>query len=142
MIRNRKGQMKTIEAFFAASIIFLGLLVAGSFPIVINHDDRIVLSALGMEVLLALDVNGSLGELIDQRNWTELSNRLKLLLPISISYNLSVFDQDMYQVNTDIVSNGGLANTKVESVQYVCASRDPQFSCYIVRLMLAYARVG
>jgi len=141
-VLDRKGQMKTIEAFLAASIIFLGLLIAGAFPKVINQDDRTTLSALGMHVLLALDANGSLGELIDQRNWTNLNEHLEILMPISISYNLTVFDQDMNQINTDVISNGGLANTDIESIQYVCASRNSQFRCYIVRLELAYARVN
>jgi len=139
---DRKGQMKTIEVFLAASIIFLGLLIAGAFPKVINQDDGPVLSALGMHVLLALDANGSLGELIDQGKWTELNNRVEILIPISISYNLTVFNRDMNQINTEIISKGGLANTEIESVQYVCASRSPQSNCYIVRLELAYARVN
>jgi hypothetical protein len=142
MIFDRKGQMKTIEAFLAASIIFLGLLFAGAFPKAVNQDDRTVLSALGMHVLLALDANGSLGELIYQKNWSNLNNRLEILMPISVSYNLMVFDQDMNQINTDVISNGGIANTEVESVQYVCVSRNPQFCCYIVRLGLAYAKVN
>ena len=83
---DRKGQMKTIEAFLAASIIFLGLLIAGAFPKVINQDDRTMLSALGMQVLLTLDANESLGELIDQRNWIDLNEHLGILMPISISY--------------------------------------------------------
>lgn len=142
MISNRKGQMKTIEAFFAASILFLGLLIAGTFPKVVNQEDREALSAFGMQVLLALDANGSLGALIDQRNWTDLNSRLEILTPIGISYNLTVFDGNMDRVNNDAISSGGLANTKVESVQYVCVSRNPQFACYIIRLELAYARVN
>lgn len=138
---DRKGQMKTIEAFLATSIIFLGLLAANAFPKVTNQDNRVVLSATGMNVLLALDANGSLGDFIDQRNWIGLSNCLEMLMPISVSYNLTVFDQDMNRISTNEISNGGLVNTETESIQYVCAARDPQFRCYIVRLELAYAGV-
>jgi hypothetical protein len=63
-------------------------------------------------------------------------------MPVSVSYNFTVFDENMSRVNTDSISNGGIASSKVEAVQYVCASRNPNFVCYTARLELAYAKVN
>ena len=90
-----------------------------------------------MEILLAIDNKGELGRLIDERNWNSISDALKILLPTSVIYNLSVFDRQMQPVNNVSISNGLLPNQDVISVQYPCASSSSKGTLYLLRLRLA-----
>ncbi|UCE16328.1 MAG: hypothetical protein JSV12_01555 [Candidatus Bathyarchaeota archaeon] len=96
------------------------------------------MSTLGMQTLIELDGNGTLGRLIDNRNWTAVRDDLKILLPVGVSYNLTVYDDAMNQINNSTIGNG-LKGQKVVSVEYPCASQSLTSDLYLIRLQLAYA---
>ena len=140
MISNRKGQIKTLEAFLAVILIFSALTLSIVFSSVRNVNNQKVLETLGMNALIKFDDSGDLGNLIDQRNWTAIEQALSILLPLGVSYNLTIYNESMQSINDFTISNGGLGSLKVVSVQYLCASQSLECNCYFLRLQLAWAR--
>jgi hypothetical protein len=131
---DNKGQIRTFEAFLAVAIIFSALVVSVTFPSSPNLQKQKTLQSAGMQVLIELDVNGTLGKMIDDKNWTAVTDSLKLLLPQGISFNLTVYDENMHQINTQNISNSGLLSSETVSVQYLCASQNPNSCFYVLRL--------
>lgn len=140
MIFNRKGQIRTLEAFLAVILIFSALTLSIVFSSVRNVNNQEVLANLGLNALIKFDENGNLGNLIDQKNWTAIEQALNILLPLGVSYNLTIYDESMRSINNFTISNGGLGSLKVVSVQYLCASQSLECNCYFLRLQLAWAR--
>jgi len=137
MRRENSGQIRIIEAFLAVLIIFSSLTVSTNLNATrtaVKYDD---LASVGLQALSKMDSDGSLGRYVDDGNWTALRDTLNLLLPVGVSFNLTVYDNQMRQVNNAIVSNGGFGSSDVASVEYVCVSRNPVFRSYIIRLLLA-----
>lgn len=137
---NNRGQMRTVEAFLAILLLFSTLTIATlvSPASNVNHDNS--LTSTGMQALVSMNNDGQLGRLIDERNWTALTDMLSTLLPIGVSYNLTVYDENLQPVNNVSVSNGMIPSQNVMSVQYPCASPSPQGNYYLLRLQLARAR--
>lgn len=137
---NNKGQMRTVEAFLAILLLFSALTVATSITPPSSLDNDNTLEAVGMQALVTIDNDGQLGRLIDERNWTGIANALNTLLPISISYNLTVYDENLNPVNNVSISNGMIRDRNVFSIQYPCASPNTQSNYYLLSLQLATAR--
>lgn len=137
---NSKGQMRTIEAFLSILLLFSALTLATLVSPASNLDSDSDLASVGMQALVSMDDEGGLGIFIDEGNWTTLANALETLLPVSISFNLTVYDENLQPVNNASISNGMFANENVVSIQYPCASAAPQGNCYLLRLQLATAR--
>lgn len=135
---NKKGQVRMLEAFLAVLVLFSALLLSLRFSPPTNFDNEKMLSTLGMQTLIELDGNGTLGRLIDNRNWTVVRDYFKILLPVGVSYNLTVYDDTMNQINNSTIGNG-LKGQKVVSVEYPCASQSLASDLYLIRLQLAYA---
>jgi len=136
MSRSNRGQIRVTEAFLSALIIFSALAISAAFSPPSYNGDQKTLTARGMQTLLQLDSDGMLGKLIDQNNWTTLSEALRLSLPIGVAYNLTVYGEDMQQINTAPISNGNLAGNVVV-VEYLCASQGLQYRSYTLRLQLS-----
>jgi len=134
---NKKGQIRMLEAFLAVLVIFSTSIISITFSPSRNFNDEKLLSTSGMQALIELDSDGTLGRLVDERNWTALSESLKILLPVGVSYNLTVYDDAMYQINNSTVGNG-LRGQKVVSIEYPCASQSTECYFYLVRLQLAF----
>jgi hypothetical protein len=92
-----------------------------------------------VNILVEMDRDGGLGQLIMQENWTELSRRVSFMVSPGVSFNLTVYNEDLEIVNTALVSSGSLEGRDVVSVQYIVAERTT-FEFYIVRLRLAYMK--
>jgi len=137
---NSRGQTRVLEAFFAALLIWSTLLIVSPMtaPTERNQDSGTLASA-GTQALLQLDREGSLGKLIDEGNWTGLRSCLQTLLPLGVCFNLTVYDESESIVNDVSVSNGGIVNEDVVSVEYVCVVSSGGFHYYKVRLQLATA---
>lgn len=136
---KNRGQIRIIEAFLAVLIIFSSFAVSANLTITQNATKRDDLASVGLQALMALDSDGSLGEYILNGNWTALRNSLNLALPVGVSFNLTVYDSQMQQVNTVVISNSAFGSQEIAFVEYVCASRHPIFRCYIIHLYLAVA---
>ena len=140
MHRCRRGQIRVLEAFLAVIVVFGALLL--SRPIYASYDDSTdqeILYSIGMNALMHLDQDGDLGRLISRRDWTEISNRLSILLPIGVSYNLTVYDEESNILNDSPVLSGDLNAKSVISIQYIVVDRKG-LNLYIVRLQLAWVK--
>jgi hypothetical protein len=135
---DKKGQIRMLEAFLAVLVIFSASILSAKFSPATNFESEKLLSASGMQALIKLDNNGYLGKLIDERNWTAIKENLEVLLPTGVSYNLTVYDDAMRQVNDFVIGNG-LEGQKVVSVEYPCASQSSECHFYLVQLQLAFA---
>ena len=138
LIKNKKGQIRTIEAFFAS------LLILSTIALIPSQDgaeqtNYATLYSVATQTLVALDSNGRLSNLIQDSNWTSLRNTVQSLLPVSLWFNLTVCDTNMSILNDVIVSNGGQVNEEVVAANYVCAASSGNYAVYIVRLQLAEA---
>ena len=139
MRRKNAGQIRIIEAFLAAMVIFSSLAISTNFAAVQNPTHRENLASAGLQCLLKLDSEGNLSKYIDYGNWTALRDCLSLVLPAGVTFNLTVYDEQMQPINTDVLSNGGFSSQEIAFVDYTCASRELVFRCYVVHLYLAVA---
>jgi hypothetical protein len=140
VLLNKKGQIRIIEAFLAVLVILSASVFSITFYCpTASSDDEKMLKTLGMQVLMELDNNGTLGKFIDKSNWTAVRESLEILLPIGVSYNVTVFNEEMSQINNSTVSNG-LKGQKIVSVEYLCANQSSEVRFYLVRLQLALVR--
>jgi hypothetical protein len=139
MNSQNKGQIRIIEAFLAALIIFSSFAISSNMGVRQNAKKSVDLAPIGLQALAKLDSDGSLGKYIDYVNWTALRDALDIVLPDGISFNLTVYDDQMHQINTAVISNGGFGSQQIAFVQYVCASQSIVFRCYIIHLHLAVA---
>lgn len=139
MRRQNRGQIRIIEAFLAVLIIFSSFAFSANLSSSQNKTRRTDLASVGLQSLMNLDSDGSLGKIIDEGNWTVLRDSLTLILPTGVSFNLTVYNKQMQQVNTETISNGNFNSQEVAFVEYVCTSQNPVFRCYIIHLHLAVA---
>ena len=134
----RKGQIRILEAFFAALLIFSALFLIPA-PSTMDNEHSDSLRKIGINALLQLDSDGSLSRLIENGDWNALRNLLWQTLPNGIWFNLTILDSEGNQLNDIIISNGGQISDAVVSVKYVCAASDSTYSIYILHLQLARA---
>jgi len=140
MLKDKRGQIRVLEAFLATILVFSALLLTK--PVYVTFDsqyDQDALYSIGLNVLVEFNREGELGQLIDQRNWTEISSRLSTLLPLGVSYNFTVYDEESKIVNNSSISSGDLNGRNIVSVQYLIAERT-NFNFYVVRLQLAWMK--
>jgi hypothetical protein len=137
MKSQNKGQIRIIEAFLAALIIFSSFAVSSNLSVRQNVKKSEDLASIGLQALVKLDSDGSLSKYIDCGNWTALRDALNIVLPAGICFNLTVYNDQMHQVNTAVISNGGFSSKQIAFVQYICASQSMVFRCYIIHLHLA-----
>ena len=133
---NRRGLVHTIDSFFAVMILISALLYASQFPKENDYSGDRNLDALGMQVLVRLDGNGSLGHLINSGDWDGVAFILRLTLPTGISFNLTVLDEQGQTINDHEISNGGLFGRKIEVVEYLLAIESAECSIYRLRLQI------
>jgi len=136
--RNR-GQIRIIEAFLAVLVIFSSFAVSSNLTMTQRTRRSEDLSPVGFQALMKLDSDGSLGKYIDDENWIALRNALNIVLQAGICFNLTVYNDLMQQVNNATISNGGCSSQQIAFVEYLCATREADFHCYIIHLRLAVA---
>jgi len=134
----RKGQIRILEAFFAALLIFSSLFLI-SAPSTTNNDESNSLYTVGVNTLLQLDSDGSLSKLIKNKDWNALRDILRQTLPSGIWFNLTILDGQGNQLNDVVISNGGQVSDTIVSVEYLCAASNPAYSIYTLHLQLARA---
>ena len=140
MKSENRGQIRIIEAFLAVLIIFSSLAISANLATKQNTAEPNDLAYVGLQVLLKLDSDGRLGRCLDNRDWAGLRSSLNLLLPTGVSFNLTVYDGEMRQINEEIISNGGFNSQEIAFVNYVCVSQNQTFNYYVIYLYLAVAQ--
>jgi hypothetical protein len=138
MWRDQRGQIRIIEVFFAIVIVSSALLSLRQIQQVSSgptHND--VFYAIGVNVLVELQREGGLSDLVRQRNWVTLASQLNLLLPLTISYNVTVYNAQNEVVNTAFIARGSIQATSVVTIRYLLAEPETlQF--YTIQLALAW----
>jgi len=135
---DRKGQIRIIESFLAIAVVFSAVLVSMTFPSSPDLSKQNSLASMGAQALMKLDTDGTLGNLIIQQNWTSIKTALDILLPIGVSFNLTVYDELGQQVNPEVIQNSNLLGREAVSVQHLCATRSQTVQFFVVRLQLAW----
>ena len=135
LLSNRRGQVRVIEAFFA-SLLLLSCLTL--IPSVVNSKEKTDnLASRGENVLLTLDNDGRLASLIDSQDWSGLKDCIESTLPLAIWFNLTVFDQSLNTLNEYPICNSAPVSDNIVSINYICASPDPNYRFYLLQLQLA-----
>ena len=133
---DKRGMVRIIEALFASLLILSTLAFVpsqlGPEPTHYNS-----LYSEGTQVLISLDSNGRLSNQIEDGNWTSLKNCIQSILPVSLWFNLTVFDENMDIVNDVYVSNGSPVSDDIVAVNYVCATSSANYEVYVIQLQLA-----
>lgn len=136
LLRDNKGQIRIIEAFFASLLILSTIaLIPSQNPVIETTNEALQLK--GQNALTTLDSNGYLSTLIENENWTVLRKCLISSLSPAIWFNLTVFDENMSALNNTPISSGSPVSEKIVSAEYVCAGISRQYRVYVVRLQLS-----
>jgi hypothetical protein len=135
LLRDRKGAVRVIEAFFA-SVLLLSCMML--IPANANTEDKSSnLASQAENVLLSLDGDGQLAAFADNRDWVGLGDCLASALPLTLWFNLTVYDKHMNTINEYPICNSGALSDEIVSVTYVCASQDNIYAIYVLQLQLA-----
>jgi len=140
MLKDKRGQIRVLEAFLATAVVFSALLLTRPIYVAFDsQDEQNTLYTIGLNVLVQLDREGELGRLITQRNWTEISSKLSVMLPLGVSYNFTVYNENLEILNNSSISSGDLNGRNVVSIQYLLVDK-ADFNFYVVRLQLAWMK--
>jgi hypothetical protein len=136
LVKDKKGQIRTIEAFFASILLLASLTM---IPAAQNRpgDNSAALASTAQNVLLSLDGDGRLAGLIGNGSWSELKSSIQSAVSPAVWFNLTVFDENMVSVNDTPVCSGSAVSDNIVSMDYVCAGTSSNYAVYIVRLQLA-----
>ena len=136
LLKDKKGQIRIIEAFFA-SILMLSSLTLIPMVQERSSDSTETLSSAAYNILMSLDSDGQLASLIANESWVDLKSCVQSSLSPMVWFNLTVFDETMNRINDVPVTSGTAVNDRIAAVDYVCAGTDGNYAVYIVRLQLA-----
>jgi len=136
LIQNKRGQVRVIEAFFAALLMLSSLTLIPTVQHFSQGSDS-ALSSRARNLLVSLDSNGHLAELIDQRNWTALQCSVEALVSPAVWFNMTVYDENNLQSNNMLICSGSAISDHIEVADYLCASASGTYAVYTVRLQLA-----
>jgi hypothetical protein len=133
---TRRGVVHTIDALFAAAILTTALLYASQIPRDRDYTHTKPLAVLGMQTLLKIDCNGTLGRLVHAQSWDKLENVMRVMLPTGVSFNVTIFDDQGNFVNEEVISNGGLHGRTIESVEYSLVVEKGSCPLYRIRIQV------
>ena len=136
LVKDNKGQIRIIEAFFA-SMLMLSVLTL--IPAVQEHssDSTEILSSTAHNILISLDSDGYLASLIGNESWINLKSCIQSSLSPMMWFNLTIFDENMTPINDIPITSGSPVNDRIVAVDYVCASTSSNYAVYIIRLQLS-----
>ena len=135
LLRDKRGVARVIEAFLA-SVLLMSVLTLIPAQTTLK-DPSGNLASTAQNILVSLDSNGHLAALVDGRNWTALKDCVESSVPLTVWFNLTVFDENMNALNDFPICNAGAVSDKVVSADYLCASQNGNYTIYILRLQLA-----
>jgi hypothetical protein len=134
LLRDRKGQVRVIEAFFA-SVLILSCLTL--IPTAVHSQEKTgFLAAQAQNVLCSLNNDGHLATLVDNRDWIGIKESIESALPLTLWFNLTVYNANMQPLNDYPISNTGAISDQISSINYVCASQNSTYAIYTLRLQL------
>lgn len=134
-MNNKKGQVRIIEAIFATILLMSCLSIIPALTT--EKDSTGNLTSTAQNILLSLNSNGHLAELIEDQNWASLKNCIESSLPLTVWFNLTVFNPSNHVINPYPICNAGTVSDKIISVNYVCASQSSSYTIYLLQLQLS-----
>ncbi|MGD6807690.1 MAG: hypothetical protein ACQCN4_12120 [Candidatus Bathyarchaeia archaeon] len=136
LLKDNKGQVRVIEAFFAAVLLLSCLTLIPAQPTPKNTSGGNLVE-LAENTLVSLDSDGHISRLISDGDWAALGKCLESALPLAVWFNLTVYDQNRNILNSYPICNGGAVSNTVSSFSYVCASSSSNYAVYVLQLQLA-----
>jgi hypothetical protein len=136
LLNDKKGQIHVIEAFFATVLLFSCLMLIPA-PSTEPKSTTVNLSSMAQNVLLSLDSNGYLANAVDIGDWGAVKSSVESALPLTVWFNLTVYNQNNVCLNPYPISNAGAVSDKIVSLDYVCVSQNGNYQIYILRLQLS-----
>ena len=100
-------------------------------------DSRGNLNSTAQNILLSLDNNGHIAALVGNQDWASLKDCIESSLPLTVWFNLTIFDQSMHVINPFPICNAGAVSDKIISVDYICVSQSSSYTIYILQLQLS-----
>jgi len=99
--KNRKGQMRIIEAILASFIVFFAVAFINTFAVTPSSTtyETSELEKVGHNVLHDLDDQKLLARFVYNGEWENLTAALTVCLPPDVYFNLTVYDLDGNLVN-------------------------------------------
>jgi hypothetical protein len=137
MKNSNVGQIRVIEAVLALLIVFSAFTLSADLTATESTSRHGELASVGFQCLAAMDSSGSLVECIETADWARMFDSLELVLPVGLTFNMTVLDENLQCLNNVEISNGMLGNQEIASIAYVCASTNSSFRFYLLRLQLA-----
>jgi hypothetical protein len=135
-LTDNRGQIRVIEAFFAAVLLLSAMAMIPSETHVGSSNGEILHSE-AQRTLITLDSDGTLSKLIENGSWTTLREFLQSLLSPATWFNLTIFDEYMNPINDIQICSGSRINENSVATDYVCASLSSNYRIYVVRLQLS-----
>jgi hypothetical protein len=135
---DNKGQIRIIEAFLAVSVMFTAAVFTTPMSPTPSLERQSSLKKLGMQILLSLDNNGTLGRLIEDEDWGGLRQTMDLALPQGIFYNMTIYDENMQKMNTQEIANTNQLGQEAVMTQHLCVTQSLDVRFYVVRLLLGW----
>ena len=133
---TRRGVVHTLDTILAAAIISTVLFYASQVPLELDTSSEKPLDVWGMQALVGIDRNGTLGRLVDSESWQDLEELFRVALPSGVSFNVTVYDEQGAVVNDCYISNGGLLGRTIQSVDYLVVVVSDECPMYRLRLQL------
>jgi hypothetical protein len=136
LLKDNKGQIRIIEAFFASILLLSSLTL---IPATQNNsnDSTEILASTAHNVLMSLDSNGYLTSLVSNQSWINLKSVIQSSLSPMVWFNLTVFDENMTRISDVPICSGSAVSDRIVAVDYVCADTSSNYAVYIIRLQLA-----
>ena len=136
LLKDNRGQIRIIEAFFASILLLSSLTL---IPATQNNsnDSTDLLASTAHNVLMSLDSNGYLASLVSNQSWINLKSSIQSSLSPMVWFNLTVFDENMICINDIPICSGSAVSDRIVAVDYVCAGIGSNYVIYIIRLQLA-----
>jgi len=135
LIRDKKGQVRVIEAFFASVLLLSCLTLIPAQTPTKSSTGNFAWKA--ENVLLSLDSDGYLASLVDNHDWAALGKCVESALPLTTWFNVTVYDRGMNVLNEFPISNSGAVSDKIVSFDYVCVSQNSTYAIYFLQLQLS-----
>jgi len=136
LLKDNRGQVRIIEAFLASMLILACLtLIPPQETSSTSHEEALL--ARAQNVLVTLDNNCYIGRLISDRNWEALRECLESAMPITVWFNLTIYDANNNILNDYAICSSGAVSNEVVSFTYVCAAPTRNYAVYVLQLQMA-----
>lgn len=134
--KDKRGQVRIIEAFLSSMLILACLTLIPAQTTNTTTSDSVLLSK-AQNAMLSLDSDGHLGSLIDSHDWVTLKECLDSAMPLTLWYNLTVYNPENTFLNDYPICSSGAVSNEVVSYTYICASPSSTYAIYVLQLQLA-----